>query len=1343
MGVSDLDRQIEQLRRCEYIKEAEVKALCSKAREILVEECNVQRVDAPVTICGDIHGQFYDLVELFKVGGDCPDTNYLFMGDFVDRGFYSVETFLLLLALKVRYPDRITLIRGNHESRQITQVYGFYDECLRKYGSVNVWRYCTEVFDYLALAALIEDRIFCVHGGLSPAINTLDDVRSIDRKQEVPHEGAMCDLMWSDPEDLEGWGLSPRGAGYLFGGDVVKGFNHTNGIDLIGRAHQLVMDGYKWMFNEVLTQLRRWAKLWKRASKEGLADFFSDWFGALRLHHRSEEELVSVKPLSSVQAAEATVLGKALSRAGEARKAKFQVVQDPSGGRPGPPRGGEPPVSRTQLGRPRLQGMGWGGPPIKRPKRKAPLVVGAAYFQGLEVPEEDHESLQEMIDSHYNHQDPARPVLGVGQEFTRRKGRWATLGSLLIFVSYIVLAATSGQSLAGLETFFPGQTDLALTNVQSEGSGCEERISYQFTHSSFTHMLGNVLLLVMCGINLEGFHGTFRVLWMFEVGVLGGAGCVCVFDSHARVVGMSGGAYALLGMQLGDVILNWERKSAPYRRPKPILDEIGPGLILFPPPYTVDVDRTRIDARYVIVMLIFIILLTLMEVLLYLLNPRAEISYSAHMGGAVAGLLLVKSFGRNLTLRTHELEMQVIRMAKALLACLVIFCFCWALINWPPQNLLEQVPYCWVREVRCPDAACIARWSFPRQNDTARVNPRSCPSWAATDGAFAMLALHFLPSAGKISFGEEGGKRTAQRPSRRMTYQSKMIFCRTPVVNLDLAIQLSIPTLLEALMKSYEAESLAASEASGAGPAERPTEPSEDSKGEKQEAKEDLEAPVPDRDSELEVNTSEPEGTCEAAGVVWEPFNGAKLEQPALPILTSGSFAKKKGNKMLEDSKGDFYARLQQLSDASAAVHEFQKASLEAQQTLSCAQGALSSQLQKSASSIHDRIHNLASNVKFQNAGLSRHCAEHSRRLDSICDGISSLQDGLTGELEEIPLVGDGAGLSSELSSDPGRGAAGVDARERQYTELWRAVIRPPRDQYEIKEGGFGPGRLQHRVYFSEKTIWAEWDLNRTYQRTDLSLKNPRGLTLVPRAQSGSCPGTQAVSTLPVLLPFNITVFCLDFAGSGLSDGEYLSLGYYERDDLAVVVDHLRESYGVTCIGLWGRSMGASTALLHADRDPSIAGLVLDSPFSDLKVLCEELVDGYTNSRVPRWVTGIALQMVRSSISTHADFDIYDLAPVQHVSKSFIPALFAAAYNDHFIPPHHAKELHAAYAGDKNFIMVEGDHNSSRSKFFLDSVSIFFFNTLQAGPVWPWQTHVLAGWIAFFFLQNCLFVRGT
>ena len=286
------------------------------------------QVDAPVTICGDIHGQFHDLMELFRVGGDVPDTNYLFMGDFVDRGFYSLESFLLLLCLKVRYPDRITLIRGNHESRQITTVYGFYDECLRKYGSSNVWRYCCEVFDYLALGALVlgtsyqlessgaseiqstqntavsqEDAeveimnahnqvttrfprrrkpddsssppppatpkgppgtgagadsggsygsggaVFCVHGGLSPLVETIDKIRLLDRKQEVPHEGAMCDLLWSDPDEIDGWGLSPRGAGFLFGADIVKRFNHLNDLSLVARAHQLVMEGFKEMFD--------------------------------------------------------------------------------------------------------------------------------------------------------------------------------------------------------------------------------------------------------------------------------------------------------------------------------------------------------------------------------------------------------------------------------------------------------------------------------------------------------------------------------------------------------------------------------------------------------------------------------------------------------------------------------------------------------------------------------------------------------------------------------------------------------------------------------------------------------------------------------------------------------------------------------------------------------------------------------------------------------------------------------------------------------------------------------------------------------------------------------------
>jgi serine/threonine-protein phosphatase 2A catalytic subunit len=244
----DLDAWISQLlsENSRPLSEEQVKWLCDRAREIFVEESNVQLVTCPVTVCGDIHGQFHDLLELFKIGGKCPDTNYLFMGDYVDRGYYSVETVTALICLKLRYPQRVTILRGNHESRQITQVYGFYDECLRKYGNANVWKYFTDLFDYMPLTAIIENQIFCLHGGLSPSIDTLDQIRSLDRMQEVPHEGPMCDLLWSDPDDRCGWGISPRGAGYTFGQDISEQFNRTNGLSLIARAHQLVMEGYNW-----------------------------------------------------------------------------------------------------------------------------------------------------------------------------------------------------------------------------------------------------------------------------------------------------------------------------------------------------------------------------------------------------------------------------------------------------------------------------------------------------------------------------------------------------------------------------------------------------------------------------------------------------------------------------------------------------------------------------------------------------------------------------------------------------------------------------------------------------------------------------------------------------------------------------------------------------------------------------------------------------------------------------------------------------------------------------------------------------------------------------------------
>lgn len=143
------------------------------------------------------------------------------------------------------YPSRVTLVRGNHESRQITQVYGFYEECQTKYGNPSVWKACCQVFDFLVLGAVIDGKVLCVHGGLSPEIRTLDQIRVIARAQEIPHEGAFCDLVWSDPEDVGTWAVSPRGAGWLFGNKVATEFNHVNGFQLIARAHQLVNEGYK------------------------------------------------------------------------------------------------------------------------------------------------------------------------------------------------------------------------------------------------------------------------------------------------------------------------------------------------------------------------------------------------------------------------------------------------------------------------------------------------------------------------------------------------------------------------------------------------------------------------------------------------------------------------------------------------------------------------------------------------------------------------------------------------------------------------------------------------------------------------------------------------------------------------------------------------------------------------------------------------------------------------------------------------------------------------------------------------------------------------------------------
>jgi alpha/beta superfamily hydrolase len=282
------------------------------------------------------------------------------------------------------------------------------------------------------------------------------------------------------------------------------------------------------------------------------------------------------------------------------------------------------------------------------------------------------------------------------------------------------------------------------------------------------------------------------------------------------------------------------------------------------------------------------------------------------------------------------------------------------------------------------------------------------------------------------------------------------------------------------------------------------------------------------------------------------------------------------------------------------------------------------------------------------------------------------------------------------------------------YEDLWKAVIRPTRDSYDIKE--LGPEKFEIK--------------NKFYKRTDFELKNKRNYKLqcsfwepydeereyerlpcVVYLHGNSSSRCEAVNEIKYLLPMNITFFAFDFSGCGKSEGEYISLGWYERDDVECVIEYLRKTNKVSTIGLWGRSMGAVTAIMYGDRDPSIAGLVLDSAFSSLKVLIEELVKDRIN--LPGFILNKATNMVKNTINKKAKFNLDEIEPIKYAKRCFIPALFCHANGDNFVKIHHCKELYDIYPGDKNKIYVDGDHNSIRPKFFRDSASIFFYNTLQ------------------------------
>ena len=245
MSQNSKNEQIKLVTETKLLSEDELKYLCIKSMEIFMQESSFLELTAPIIICGDIHGQYRDLIRLFDFGGSPQKKQYLFLGDYVDRGKNSIECIALLLAYKVKYPKNIYLLRGNHESEMINRTYGFFDECRRRY-NLRTWKIFSDCFNWLPIAALVNERILCMHGGISPDLQSLNNIKQIVRPTEVPDKGLLCDLLWSDPEKgAEDWASNSRGISVLFNENLVEKALDELDIDLICRAHQVVEDGYE------------------------------------------------------------------------------------------------------------------------------------------------------------------------------------------------------------------------------------------------------------------------------------------------------------------------------------------------------------------------------------------------------------------------------------------------------------------------------------------------------------------------------------------------------------------------------------------------------------------------------------------------------------------------------------------------------------------------------------------------------------------------------------------------------------------------------------------------------------------------------------------------------------------------------------------------------------------------------------------------------------------------------------------------------------------------------------------------------------------------------------------
>ena len=235
------------------LKVSDMSCICNVCQSMFAKEDTLLQLKSPIHIVGDLHGNINDLLRVFAEKGIPPNERFLFLGNYVNKGPSSVEVISLLLGMKVLFPSSIFLLRGSHESDVMGEMFGFRNECKSKL-SLPIYTLINKVFDVLPIAALIEDQAFCVHGGISPKLEKVDQIRDVRRPLKIPDEGLITDLLWSDPTtECDEWKRSPRGSTYLWGQKALFDFLRKNNLKMMIRAHELVYEGVATPFTGAIT----------------------------------------------------------------------------------------------------------------------------------------------------------------------------------------------------------------------------------------------------------------------------------------------------------------------------------------------------------------------------------------------------------------------------------------------------------------------------------------------------------------------------------------------------------------------------------------------------------------------------------------------------------------------------------------------------------------------------------------------------------------------------------------------------------------------------------------------------------------------------------------------------------------------------------------------------------------------------------------------------------------------------------------------------------------------------------------------------------------------------------